>query len=121
MLKLHRRTATALRPPSSREPQTLVVHEDEFQYEDMAARDLGPALDFAEEAKKLAKPALVTQLDALASSIATEGRDSARAGDDRADAAWARYALALSAIRDIEGNAAPQLAMEAMLIRMRGV
>jgi DNA polymerase-3 subunit delta' len=87
----------------------------------MSARDLGPALDFAEEAKKLAKPALVAQLDALASTIASEGRDSARGGDDRADSAWARYALALSAIRDIEGNASPQLAMEAMLIRMRGV
>jgi|HubBroStandDraft_1064217.scaffolds.fasta_scaffold03760_2 DNA polymerase-3 subunit delta' len=87
----------------------------------LSARDLGPALDFAEAAKKLAKPALVAQLDALAAAIVAEGRVRARAADDRADSACARYTLARIAIRDIEGNASPQLAIEAMLIRMRGV
>jgi DNA polymerase-3 subunit delta' len=87
----------------------------------LSARDLGPALDFAEAAKKLAKPELVTQLDALAAAIAADGRERARADDDRADSACERYTLALTAIRDIEGNASAQLAMEAMLIRMRGV
>jgi DNA polymerase III subunit delta' len=87
----------------------------------LSARDLGPALDFAEAAKKLAKPELVSQLDALAAAIAADGRERARADDDRADSACERYTLALTAIRDIEGNASAQLAMEAMLIRMRGV
>lgn len=87
----------------------------------LSARDLGPALDFAEATKKLAKPVLVAQLDALAGAIAKEGRESARDADGRADSACARFALSLEAIRQIEGNASSQLAMEAMLIRMRGV
>jgi DNA polymerase III subunit delta' len=87
----------------------------------LSARDLGPALDFAEAAKKIAKPALVAQLESLASAIATEGRETARTADGRADSACARFALALTAIRQIGANASPQLAVEAMLIRMRAV
>ncbi len=87
----------------------------------LAARDLGPALDFAEAAKKLAKPTLVALLDALAGIIAAEGRDAVRAGEGRADSAPRRYELALGAIRQIEGNASPQLTMESMMIRMRAL
>jgi hypothetical protein len=87
----------------------------------LSARDIGPALDFAEATKKLAKPVLVAQLDALAGAIAKEGRESARDPNGRADSACARFAFSLEAIRQIEGNASSQLAMEAMLIRMRGV
>lgn len=87
----------------------------------LSAHDLGPSLDFAEATKKLAKPVLVAQLDALAVAIAKGGRESARDADGRPDSAYARFALTLEAIRQIEGNASSQLAMESMLIRMRGV
>jgi hypothetical protein len=35
--------------------------------------------------------------------------------------ASARFSLAIAAIQQIEANAAPQLVVEAMLIRMRGL
>jgi DNA polymerase III subunit delta' len=87
----------------------------------VSARDLGPALDFAEAAKKLPKSALVVDLDALATALAAEGRERAAAADGRAEAASARFSLAIAAIQQIEANAAPQLVVEAMLIRMRGL
>jgi DNA polymerase-3 subunit delta' len=87
----------------------------------LSARDLGAALDLAEASKKIAKPELVVQLEALANAIATEAREAAGAPDGRADSACARCSLALSAVRQIEANASPQLTVEAMLIRMRAV
>jgi DNA polymerase-3 subunit delta' len=87
----------------------------------LEAREIGGALELAEEAKKGDKPALVGQIDALAAALAT--RASAKVGDsDRsADVAAARHALALAAVEQLDANASVQLAVEAMLLKMRAV
>jgi DNA polymerase III subunit delta' len=87
----------------------------------LTARDLGPALDLAEDAKKRAKDVLIECLDALAASFATAARATVAASDRRADVAAVRHALCVAAVQNLEANASTQLAMEAMLIRMRAV
>jgi DNA polymerase-3 subunit delta' len=97
---------------------------DEFVSSALAAFEtgyLGPVLDLADAAKKLPKPTLILQVEALAAAIAMKGREAIMGGGDDVDAASGRFFLALAAIRQIEGNAAPQLAVEAMLIRMRAL
>jgi DNA polymerase-3 subunit delta' len=85
------------------------------------ARDAGPALDFAEEAKKLPKERLLLHLDALGAALAGRGRTAAGAPGRMAETVAARYALALAAARQIEANASVQLAVESMLLRMRSL
>lgn len=85
------------------------------------ARDLGPALELAEEAKKSDKGALVEHLDALAGALAAQARATVGATDRRAGVAAARHALAIAAVRQIEANASTQLAVDAMLLKMRAV
>jgi DNA polymerase-3 subunit delta' len=99
------------------------------QREELAARalealhaaDLGPALEIAEEAKKLGKDALASVLEAFASALATVARRAARgeASARSAEGAATRYAQVLAALRQLEANASAQLTVEAMLIRMR--
>jgi DNA polymerase-3 subunit delta' len=83
------------------------------------AKDLGGALELAEEAKKGDKGTLVVQIEALAAALALQARSSAGEANRRADSAAARHALALAAIRQLDGNASSQLAVEAMLMKMR--
>jgi DNA polymerase-3 subunit delta' len=83
------------------------------------ARDAGPALDFAEEAKKVPKERLLQHLDALGAALADATRGAVASAGRPAETGAARYALALSAARQIEANASVQLAMESMLLRMR--
>jgi DNA polymerase-3 subunit delta' len=83
------------------------------------ARDTGAALDFAEETKKIPKESLRSYLDALGASLASQGRDAARAGGRSAETAAVRYALVLAAVQQIEANASVQLAVESMFLRMR--
>jgi DNA polymerase-3 subunit delta' len=85
----------------------------------LSAPDLGSALDVAEVAKKIDKELLVAWVRALAFAIGNQGLQCAELSDTRADVACARHALALAAVRQIEANASVQLAVEAMLIRMR--
>ncbi len=85
----------------------------------LQARTLADALGVAEEAKKTTKDALILRLRAFAAALAAEGRATAADPDSTADVACARYALALSAVTQIEGNASVQLALEAMFIKMR--
>ncbi len=90
----------------------------------LQASDLGPALEVAEHAKKLGKDALISTLEAFAGAIAARAREAATAGADAparaAEAAATRYAQVLATIRQLEANASAQLAVEAMLIKMRG-
>jgi DNA polymerase-3 subunit delta' len=83
------------------------------------ARDFGAALDLAEEAKKGEKPALVDGLHALASRLAVEARAAAAVAGRRAEVASLRCGLAIAAVEEIEANASAQLAVEAMLLKMR--
>jgi DNA polymerase-3 subunit delta' len=100
------------------------ARRDDFVLRAMAAldaRDAGGALELAEEAKKLEKPGLIVHLEALATALGVRARAAASLGGARgsADVDVARYSLALAAVRDIEANASAQLAVEAMLLKMR--
>jgi DNA polymerase III subunit delta' len=83
------------------------------------AHDLGAALELAEEAKKVGKDASMTNLEAFAIALGVRARDAASRADQASDVAAARYSLALAAVRDLDANASTQLAIEAMLIKMR--
>jgi DNA polymerase-3 subunit delta' len=87
----------------------------------LKARDLEQALELAEEAKKGDKEALVGHLEALAAAFGASARATVAAPDRRAGVAAARHALAVDAIRQIEANASTQLAIEAMLLKMRAM
>jgi DNA polymerase III subunit delta' len=87
------------------------------------APNLGPALDFAEQAKKLGKDPLTTTLEALASAVAARAREAARRPDGAArpaETAATRYFHVLEAIRQLDANASAQLTVEAMMLKMRG-
>ncbi len=87
----------------------------------LASRDLGAALELAEDAKKAGKEGTAAQLEALAAALGIEARGAAGAADRRADVAAARHGLALAAVQQLDGNASPQLTVESMLIKMRSV
>jgi DNA polymerase-3 subunit delta' len=82
-------------------------------------RSLSAALELAEEAKKVSKDDLVAQLEAFALALGAKARSAAGAAGRAAETAAARHALALAAVRQLDGNASAQLAFEAMMIRMR--
>jgi DNA polymerase-3 subunit delta' len=83
----------------------------------LEAKGVGPALEVAEEAKKTSRDALAARLAALAGTLAANGRETL--GSRAGEVAAARYSLAIAAIEQLDGNAAAQLVVESMLIRMR--
>jgi DNA polymerase-3 subunit delta' len=98
------------------------ARRDEFVSRAMAAlssRDLGAALELAEDAKKVGKEGSAAQLEALASALGAQARAAASSGDSTADIAVARHGLAIAAIQQLDANASTQLALETMLIKMR--
>jgi DNA polymerase-3 subunit delta' len=103
------------------------ARRDEFVSRAMGAldaRELSASLELAEDAKKVSRDALVAQIGAFASALAAKAHAAVvkgSSGDRTADMAAARHALALAATRQIEANASAQLAVEAMLIKMRAI
>jgi len=85
------------------------------------APDLGTSLEVAEDAKKSGKETAAARLEALAAALVAQARAAVSAPDRRADVAATRHALALAAVRQLDANASVQLAVEAMLVKMRGV
>jgi DNA polymerase-3 subunit delta' len=85
----------------------------------LATRDLGAALELAEEAKKIGKEGSMAQIEALAAALGAQARSAAASDEATADVAAARHALALAAVQQLDGNASVQLALESMLIKMR--
>jgi len=85
----------------------------------LAAPDLGPSLELAEEAKKN-KGGLGTRILALATHLGDRAIEAVRAGHRGAETDASRYRMALAAIAQLDGNASPQLVVESMLARMRG-
>jgi DNA polymerase-3 subunit delta' len=83
------------------------------------ATDLGLGLELAEDAKKVDKDSLVVYLGALAASFHVQACTTAAAADRRASVAAERHALTVEAIEQLGGNAAAQLTVEAMVIKMR--
>jgi DNA polymerase-3 subunit delta' len=111
-------TAAALADPEASEAREHFVSKAR---EALASPDAGAALDLAAEVKGRDKDAIARQLEALAAALGAEARTTARARDRRADVAAARHGLAIAAVHQLEGNASAQLAVEAMLIRMRAL
>ena len=87
----------------------------------LESRDAGPLFELAEEAKKGDKATLIVQLEALAAALGEKARAAAGAQDRGADVAAARHALVLAAVRQLDANASTQLAVEAMLLKMRAL
>jgi DNA polymerase-3 subunit delta' len=87
----------------------------------LASPDIGIALEVADEAKKIGKEPLAPVLEALATALAVSTRDAAIAGAPArtVESGARRYAQALEALRQLDANASVQLAVEAMLIKMR--
>ena len=112
--------ATAL---SLGDPEASARREDFVgrAMEALETRDFGLGLELAEEAKKVDKASLVAQIEALAAALGADGRAAASGADRTADVNAARYSLALAALRDLDANASAQLAVEAMLLKMRAV
>ena len=98
------------------------ARRDDFVSRAMAAldaRDLGLALEFAEEAKKADKHTLIGLLETLALSFGAHARAAVGAADRRAVVAAVRHGLVVTTVRQLEANAATQLALEAMMVKMR--
>jgi DNA polymerase-3 subunit delta' len=98
------------------------ARRDEFVSRAMAAltaRDLGAALELAEEAKKVGKEGSTAQLMALAAALGAQARAAASSEDRAADVAVARHGFAIAAAAQLDANASTQLALEAMFIKMR--
>ena len=89
--------------------------------------DLTGALDLAEEAKKAqgggarAREQLAAGIGALARALADRATEMADRGDAGAERAAARYAVCAMSIEELEGNASPQLVLEAMAMKMRAL
>jgi DNA polymerase-3 subunit delta' len=111
-------TAAALADPEASEQREQFVRR---ALEALTSPDAGAALDLASEAKGRDKDALTRQLEALAAALGAEARKTATKPDRAADVAAARHGLAVAAVQQLEGNASAQLAVEAMMIRMRAI
>jgi hypothetical protein len=57
---------------------------------------------------------------ALATALAVRASSKAAEPGREAEAAVARYQLAMAAVQQLAGNASAQLVVEAMVIKMRG-
>lgn len=86
----------------------------------ISARTSAGVLALAEEAKK-DKDALPSRIAALAAALAARAADAAAASSTDAEALANRGRHALTALEHLAGNGAPQLVVEAMLMRMRAV
>ena len=84
----------------------------------LSAPDLATALSFAEK-QKLERPELVELLGHLAQVLALRARAIVASAPDTARQLAARYEQVLSAVADLECNVGPQLALEAMVARLR--
>jgi hypothetical protein len=89
-------------------------------FEAVSAKGIEPLLALAEDAKK-EKDELRTRIGALASAFAEKASESARANRRDSEVLAARGRLALAALENLDFNNAPQMVVEAMLSRMRGI
>ena len=84
----------------------------------LSAPDLAGALAFAEKAK-LERPELIGLLAHLAQVLALRARDVVGSAPELARKLAARYEHVLKAVADLERNVGPQLALEALMARLR--
>ncbi len=85
----------------------------------IAARDLAPAVKFAETRRE--RDALRGLLSYFAQSLAISGRERVATQVDEAERAANRHRVVLSAMQDVERNVSPALALESMIARLRQI
>jgi DNA polymerase-3 subunit delta' len=85
----------------------------------IAARDLAPAVKFAETRRE--RDALRGLLSYFAQSLAISGRAWVGTQVDEAERAANRHRVVLSAMQDVERNVSPALALESMISRLRQI
>lgn len=81
------------------------------------AKDLAPALKFSEIRRE--RDALRGLLSYFAQTLAIAGRERVASSLSDAEQSAKRHAVVLSAMRDVERNVSPALALEAMFYRLR--
>ncbi len=81
------------------------------------AKDLAPALKFAEIRRE--RDALRGLLSYFAQTLAIAGRERVASSLSDAEQSAKRHAVVLSAMRDVERNVSPALALEAMFYHLR--
>jgi DNA polymerase-3 subunit delta' len=86
----------------------------------IAAPSIEPVMALAEDAKK-EKDLLPARVAALASALAERAAEAASTNGAEAEALANRGRHALNALEHLAGNSAPQLVVEAMLMRMRSI
>ena len=84
----------------------------------LRAKDSAPSLALAEEQGK-EKPAIRVRLEALAVCLAKQAREAALRDEGSARQNATRYEIVLSTLHAIDRNAAPPLAIENMMLRLR--
>ena len=85
----------------------------------VAARDLAPAIKFAEARRE--RDSLRRLLAHFAQSLALAGREQAAVRVEQAERSAEQHRIVLSAIQDVDRNVSPALALEAMIYRLRQV
>jgi DNA polymerase-3 subunit delta' len=111
-------TAVALSDPDRTVEREAFV---ENGMEALSAPGLESALELAEAAKKSDKAVAVGHLEEFAMALAVHAKEVLETAPRDSSVAATRYAIALSTLRSIDSNASLQLAVEAMLIKMRAV
>jgi DNA polymerase-3 subunit delta' len=100
-----------------------LAHRDGFASHVLAgldAPDLASALEFAEK-QKLERGELLELLEHLAQVLSLKVRQVVAAAPDEARRMARRYELVRAAASDLERNVGPQLALEAMMAKLRRV
>jgi DNA polymerase III subunit delta' len=85
----------------------------------IGARDLAPAIKFAEARRE--RDSLRRLLAYFAQSLALSGREEAVTRVDRAERFAEQHRIVLSAMQDVDRNVSPALALESMIYRLRQI
>ena len=85
----------------------------------IAARDLAPAIKFAEARRE--RDSLRGLLAYFAQSLALAGREHAATRVEQAERSAEQHRVVLSAMQDVDRNVSPALALESMIYRLRQI
>ena len=102
--------------------EDAIKERDEFvaaAHAALSARDLGPAIKFAEARRE--RDALRDLLAYFAQSLAFAGREQVNAQVEQAERSAEQHRVVLSAMQDVDRNVSPALALEAMIYRLRQI
>ncbi|HEY0464840.1 MAG TPA: DNA polymerase III subunit [Polyangiaceae bacterium] len=90
-----------------------------FAHVALAARDLAPAIKFAEARRE--RDSLRSLLAYFAQSLALGAREQASLRIEQAERAAEQHRIVLSTMQDVDRNVSPALALESMIYRLRQI